>query len=59
MVSRTKELSPSSHDAPGPGSYNPSFGKLGKGDGGFKMGGSAKIGDIVGEAKKKPGPGNY
>jgi hypothetical protein len=30
-----------------------------KSESGFKIGNSEKIGDIVGPAKKLPGPGNY
>ena len=30
-----------------------------KNEGGFTIGASAKLGDLVGEGRKLPGPGNY
>ena len=58
-MSRTKEAQPSSSLSPGPGSYEPNYRKVSKNESGFTIGGSAKLGDLVGEARKLPGPGNY
>lgn len=57
ILSRSKE---ERHElVPGPGAYQPDYRKIVKSESGFKIGHSEKIADLVGAAKKLPGPGNY
>lgn len=57
ILSRSNEKKP--EERPGPGAYEPDFGKFMKSQSSYKLGSASRLPDYTKQSKNMPGPGNY